>query len=466
MFSKDFTAEERRKLEVASGIAISFFPYLSGIFAKLDIRFDDRIDTAGVTGSGKLLVNRKFFADLAPGIETAFVLAHEMLHLAQMIFERGEKFPDPESVNVAHDILINEQLCDAMGLAEPPCGGLSWTWFTEWDGWNYQYAHKIPGVPSPADRAADYSLEELVRIIVSVKDTGAHPGRRSWPGGLGGVATNKSGEGFSNTPFADIFGDGSAAEGKEPKKNLSLDLFSDETENELFPDEDRAAREKARATMREACRDAAVKNVILSSCGSGKDWGTEAGDLEQTVDIVRSCYVPPWQMAMQRWFDGAAVPRRSYARASRRGAWRSDVILPGRDQECRTLHIVLDTSGSMTDVIPSLLGRIAAFARNVGMEQAHIMQCDTRVTADEFVDVDRLEKYRVAGYGGSDMSPAMLKLTEDPEVTNVLVITDGYIEYPPEEEIPYDVLWCIPGEQGKGHFPYGKVVCIPDPERA
>ena len=77
MIRPDFTAQERRKLEIAAGIASSCFPYLGGIYAKLDIRFEDRIDTAGVTESGKLLINRKFFDELAPGVETAFLLAHE-----------------------------------------------------------------------------------------------------------------------------------------------------------------------------------------------------------------------------------------------------------------------------------------------------------------------------------------------------------------------------------------------------
>lgn len=471
MTDRDFTPQEKQKLAVASGIAGSFFPYLNGIFGKLDIRFDDRVGTAGVTASGKLLLNRGFFDQLAPGLETAFVLAHELLHLAQMIFERGESFEDHESLNIAHDILINELICDTMGFPEPPQDGLSWKWFTEHfideDGCDWENClHPIPGIPTPPAKASCYSLEEMVRIIVSVKGTRNHPGSESWAcDASDGIATNSAGEIYSNNPFADldIFGGGSGKTDRKIKR-IGLDLIPEDVEDSLFPDEDREAREKARAAIREACRDAAVRNIILTSCGEKSDGrGSASGNCTAEIELVRSFYAPPWQMAMQRWFDGVAVSKRSYARASRRGAWRRDVILPGRDQERRTLHIVLDTSGSMTDAIPGLLGLIGAFARNVGMEQVHILQCDTCVTADEFVDIDRLERYQVSGYGGSDMSPAMLKLAEDPDVTNVLVITDGYIEYPPEKDIPYDVLWCLPEGVAASvdRLAYGKVVCVP-----
>ena len=444
MTDRDFTPQEIKKLEIAAGIVNSFFPYLGGIFCKLDIRCDDRVGTMAVIRSGKLLVNRDFFGRLAPGVETAFVLAHEMLHLAQMIFERGEKFPDHESLNVAHDILINELLCATMRIEKPPLGGLSWAWFKhQCSGPNA--AKNAARLPKFRDSVFDYSLEEMVRLVVTAKGASLLPAPRSWTRGDGRVLG-----GFANNPFGDFFSGGDVS---------PLDMIPEETEQQLFPDEDQEERRNACKAMQDACCSAAAENALLSSLTEGR--GTSPGDSETAVDIVRSLYAPPWQMAMQRWFDGVAVPRRSYARASRRGAWRSDVILPGRDLDRFILHIVLDTSGSMSDAIPKLLGQIAAFASNVGMEQLHILQCDTEVTADDFVDIEKLDKYEISGYGGSDMSPAMLKLAEDPDVTSVLVITDGEIEYPPPEKIPYGVLWCIPGERLQAWFSYGKIINVP-----
>ena len=441
MIRPDFTAQERRKLEIAAGIVSSYFPSLGGVYAKLDIRLDDRIDTMGVTESGKLLVNRKFFAELAPGVETAFLLAHETLHLAQMIFERGKAFYDHEALNIAHDILINEFLCAETGVEKPPKSGLSWAWFKG------QCSGSGKKLPKFRDNVFDYSLEEMVRLVVAAKDAAPPADVRSWRFGGG-----EDGGGFSNNPFGDFFGRSVA---------LPLDMIPEEMEAKLFPDEDREERRKADKEMRDACCSAAAENALLNSLNRSNNRGTSPGNAEEGIDVVRSFYAPPWQMAMQRWFDGVAVPKRSYARASRRGAWRSDVVLPGRDQDRFILHLVLDTSGSMSDVIPTLLGQIAAFARNAGMAQVHILQCDTEVTADEYVDIGSLDKYRISGYGGSDMSPAMLKLAEDSDVSSAVVITDGDIKYPPADKIPYGVLWCIPGEASPVRFDYGKIINVP-----
>ncbi len=128
------------------------------------------------------------------------------------------------------------------------------------------------------------------------------------------------------------------------------------------------------------------------------------------------------------------------------------------------LHIILDTSGSMVNLIPPLLAQISSFARNVGMEQVHILQCDTDIRKDEYVEIDQLDEYRIEGYGGNDMNPAMLKLAEDPEISSVLIITDGFFseeDYPPETAIPYDVLWCIPDEGHRHSFLYGQVIYVP-----
>jgi len=75
----------------------------------------------------------------------------------------------------------------------------------------------------------------------------------------------------------------------------------------------------------------------------------------------------------------------------------------------------------------------------------HILQCDTRVTVDEWISVQNLDHYKIAGFGGSDMSPAMNHLNLDSEVQAAMVITDGYIEYP-DTPPAYDVLWVLTGD--------------------
>ena len=157
--------------------------------------------------------------------------------------------------------------------------------------------------------------------------------------------------------------------------------------------------------------------------------------------------------------------RRAFTICSPRcGADRDDgVVLCGRFREGWTLHIVLDTSGSMADVLPKVLGTIGSFCDGAGVAQVHILQCDVEVTRDEWLEPPQLAEYKIAGYGGSDMSPGLNRLAEDSEVTAVLVLTDGYIDYP-KAEPPYAVLWAlfrIGSDRNEGFRPpYGEVLFL------
>ncbi len=112
----------------------------------------------------------------------------------------------------------------------------------------------------------------------------------------------------------------------------------------------------------------------------------------------------------------------------------------------------------MEDELGFALGAIAMFGEANGMDSVRILQCDEQVTADQRVEIEELRRFRAVGFGGSDMSPALEHLSEDPDVTGVIVITDGGINYPSEEP-PYQVLWVV-CENGYSDFrpAYGQVV--------
>ena len=151
---------------------------------------------------------------------------------------------------------------------------------------------------------------------------------------------------------------------------------------------------------------------------------------------------------------------RTFARPSRRGADRQDVVLPGRKRHSWMLNVVLDTSGSMSDEIPRALGAIADFCDAASVDDIRLVQCDTAVTSDEVLTSAALAAYQVSGYGGSDLTPAMLALADDPRVTATIVITDGDITFP-AEPMPYAVLWILPPHSQPGFAPpYGRVVTM------
>jgi predicted metal-dependent peptidase len=155
-----------------------------------------------------------------------------------------------------------------------------------------------------------------------------------------------------------------------------------------------------------------------------------------------------------------APGERTFVRPSRRGADRSDLVLPGRRREGWMLNVIVDTSGSMAEEIPRALGAIADFSDAVAVDQVRLLQCDVTVTSDELLSSTELAEYQVTGYGGSDLTPAMERLAADPQVRAAAIITDGEIEYP-KEAMPYSVLWVLPPGRSAAFQPaYGRVVVM------
>jgi predicted metal-dependent peptidase len=414
-------AQALRAVTSALRLVSVTFPHLAGLAHLVRTAVDRRVSTVGIFPSGRMLVNPAFVVPLALH-DLAFVMAHELLHLALQTSARtnpAERF----LYNVAHDYIINDILSHELGRPVP-AGGLA-----------------LAG-------ARHLGLEVLVGMLKKQKD---RP-RRCWHGkppapGILGRALRDAG----------LVPDHAAA-GAEPG-----DLLTDEMERQWFPESGPAEADR----QREAVRRTAARANSLRALGEllerarDKTVGTEAGDESAMVRVLRDTYRPPWELALQRWLDFVAPGERTFARPSRRGGDRTDLVLPGRRREGWTLHAVLDTSGSMADALPRILGHLASFCEGAGVAEVHLLQCDVEVTVDEYVRPEDLEEYEVRGLGGSNLSAAMFRLADDPEVQAAVVLTDGYIDYP-ASPAPYHVLWVLSGEDADAMFQpgYGTVLQI------
>jgi predicted metal-dependent peptidase len=378
-------------------------PYLAGLIEKVQVQFDERVPTMGIFASGRLAVNPDFVRSLQAQ-ELGFVLTHELYHLMLRTHQRGEG-TSAADFNCAHDYIINDMLREELQMAIP-AGGLDW--------------------PGARHLSAEKLLGEMER-------RGGAPGRGGW-------RSDSSG----------------SREGEGPPG----DVLSDDLERQWYPDTGPTLQARSREVEAEAARAISMQALMASMSGRG----TEAGGQEDSVTALRGLYRPPWELALQQWLDAVSPGERSYARPSRRGADRKDVVLPGRKREGWTLNVVLDTSGSMVEEVPRALGAIADFCQAVGVESIHLIQCDTEVGSDEVLTPAEVSRWRVTGYGGSDLTPAMLRLADDPEVRAAIVLTDGDIAYPPHP-VPYTVLWVLPASKSPQEFtpPYGKVIAMTQP---
>ena len=385
-------------------------PHLAGLAAAVRVEVDDRVPTMGVFESGRLLANPAFTARLSAA-DLVFVLAHELLHLALRTHARARGSQALE-FNYAHDYIINDTLRHALGVTAIPAGGLD-----------------MPG-------AREKSAEE---IVLEMRRSGQFAQSRSqvWEGAVVTVEQAL----------------GAARQGPPGQGGDVLDAAR---EREMFPQGAEDQAERARAI-----RDLAAKGMALAKAIEAmRGRGLGAGGQQKSVQAKRGLYRTPWQVALQSWLDGAAAGDRTFVRASRRGADRPDIVLPGRKRHAQLLNVVLDTSASMSDDIPAALGALADFCDMAGVDDIRVVQCDTVVTSDEVLSPGALATYEISGYGGSDLTPALLALAEDARVTAAIVITDGDIVYP-SEPLPYAVLWALPARcEGGFQPPYGRVVAM------
>jgi putative metallopeptidase-like protein len=289
-------------------------PHLTGLARAVRVVEDPRVGTLGVFRSGRLLVNPAWFLTLdRPAAR--FAVAHELLHLALRTHERAVG-SDLALFNLAHDAIINDMLVEALG-GLPAAGGF----------WLSGARH----------RAAEEVVAELRRDVTD------YPGIcDSWRAVL-----RDPGSPTETALGAALRAAGLVSPPSPSAAPSDLEhVLSDELEARWFPRDDSAQLDGAR----EALRAAGAAAVRLESLTTGFEQTFRAAGMEsddEEADIVRveaipTLEPPPWEAALQRWLDAAGPGPRSYARPSRRGADRSDIVLVGRRREERRLHVVLE----------------------------------------------------------------------------------------------------------------------------
>ena len=436
-------------------------PYLAELTHNIEICESNRIDTAGIFASGRLIYNAEWLGKLS--LEDAtFVIAHEIMHLALRSHYRSDD-NEKELFNITHDFIINEMLKETFDISEVPAHGLDWE---KAYGSNYDIKDK--------------SAEELMKFIKDAFENGQLDNKilkKHW-----NVPKDDDnifeGTGI-NLPFADKLSvllpnhsenqkkvkideteKNSILNSEEKPDNKERDVLSDDFEKELFPETtDSKISEKKNIIYQQISNALSIK-LINEKQKKIYGIGTEAGNLSDTYDAIRTFHKPPWEVALQSWLEFTARTGRTYASPSRRGQYKG-FVRPGYKREGHTLHIVVDTSGSMFGVLGKILATIASFCEALLIQQVHIIQCDTEVSDDSWYSPDELLFFEIKGLGGSDMSPGMQRLAEDNEVEFVLVITDGYIEYP-RTPMPYEVLWVLTELDYFFEPSYGEIIMFDD----
>lgn len=124
----------------------------------------------------------------------------------------------------------------------------------------------------------------------------------------------------------------------------------------------------------------------------------------------------------------------TYRRPSRRSSVAGNVILPSLRQPLPKVAMVLDTSGSMDDLLlAQSLAEVGGVLRSLGVGRRHldIVCCDAK--AFEAQKVVKARDVQLLGGGGTDMGAGLAKaegLRPRPDL--IVVLTDGYTPWPME----------------------------------
>ena len=345
------------KLKTALALVETLFPNAVQPLAVIDIRLDSRVESAAVTASGRMLVSPAFLATLTLH-QTVFVIAHELYHVIYGAFDRFDSDMTIHRrwlVNVAHDFIVNDMLekkfrdecfsarsSTSFGKgARPsyseyiPAQGLFWK--------DYAQSYKrIVGKEQPP--LESFSLESLVLELEYLRDelpSGNPLNRmksretpdRSWDTGLGGLLDQamKGMDGGADGQKAEEPAAPEATEGDAEQRDLSdilnglPELLTELEESELFPDETAVERAMRRSRITEASELASTRNIMSSDLAAHGGSGT-SGNGNQIVKALEGNWNPPWERALQKWFDDIVQTTRSWTTGARCRSWR--IICP------------------------------------------------------------------------------------------------------------------------------------------
>lgn len=383
-------------------------------------------------------------------------LAHLAMHAALgALPRRGPR--EPLRWNVAHDLAIEPLLKAASmpsGAALPsadlPVGASA-----------EEYYQLLPEGTRPDDLWCDVSDPpppegpDVIQGTFTRQDDGE--GRD--PGGGGSQGGDREGKGERPNQGGDEAED-DGDEGREER----------EREDGGALDQAPLIEARSRELQWKMRLGAALEEEIASG---GKTFGEVPGWLDE---LVRATIEPPpdWSAALQRSVSMLTRSDRSFLRPSRRmsalagadGSWPDVVAMPGRRvMPAGKIAVVIDTSASIdAATLARFLGSISAIATAEGFDEVRLVQADAEVTKDETILAATLlfEEVGMIGRGGTDFGPAIRKLALESrrmgERFTVVYLTDLDGRFPaPEEAVPLEVLWVVPGKPEKLP-PFGKVV--------
>ncbi|MBK8703453.1 MAG: hypothetical protein IPN33_07395 [Saprospiraceae bacterium] len=295
---EDRLAQIEKKAKLALSNVLIAMPYLAGLVAQVRLHIDERVETAGIFASGRLLVNPQWLDKLSMP-EATFVMAHELMHLVLQTHERAPG-SNPKLVNIAHDIVINQILEHKLEMYTP-AGGLRYYQLIDQSS---LYRFNEPGAVPMEEVMALIQANNSEKKLAALPCWGIVPGKKAQ---AEAPPLSDLGE-----TLALVFGKPASQPSTPPPtpQLLKGDVFSVEDEQRLFPHETaRQLTKSAEEIQRRAINALGAEqaqNAMNQLLDDPYGRGYSPGDGMLTLEALKSHYNPPWQWALQQWMEATA----------------------------------------------------------------------------------------------------------------------------------------------------------------
>ena len=227
---------------------------------------------------------------------------------------------------------------------------------------------------------------------------------------------------------------------------------------------------KKNADGRSEADMARMRKQVAEEIKAVKQRGTVPESLERWADDFLKPPKIDWRTKLARLVRGAVAYKSgcsdfTYSRMSRRqagvGYGVGRPVVPALHSPKPSVSVVLDTSGSMGETeLSEALTEIRGVLSAVGAGVTFCV-CDAKVHGIQRVDNIEQAVKMLKGGGGTAMAPALKAVSKLKEKVSVcVVITDGYIDDPPEPE--FSVIWTIVGGNSSFAPEYGETVFVDD----
>ena len=184
--------------------------------------------------------------------------------------------------------------------------------------------------------------------------------------------------------------------------------------------------------------EAQIKVEVAQAQQAAKQMGSMPGALDRLItDLLHP--ETPWYVILERFFDARAKDDYSWCRPNRRFVHQG-VYLPSMDSDCMgEVAIIVDTSGSVSQAeLACFASHINSIMETTTPEQVHVVYVDADVSRVDTHEADELPiEFRPAGGGGTDMRVGVEYIERHlPDVSAIVMLTDGYTPWPDHVEVP------------------------------